>query len=129
MFLDWLIFWSMKYFFEIENWQKYFGCIIIRKEGSNASTTSMYPTLLLNTLYESPVYFWCESFSYTAHTGLCFYDLFHNLWSFLTNCESMECNFVCVQQGMYNLSLAINVHGGGGLITHCMVHFWPSLKN
>jgi hypothetical protein len=35
----------MKYFFEIENWQKYFGFIF--KQGSNASTTSMHPTPLL----------------------------------------------------------------------------------
>jgi hypothetical protein len=34
----------MKYFFEIENWQKYFGFIF--KQGSNASTTSMHPTPL-----------------------------------------------------------------------------------
>jgi hypothetical protein len=31
----------MKYFFEIENWQKYFGFIF--KQGSNVSTTSMHP--------------------------------------------------------------------------------------
>jgi hypothetical protein len=37
----------MKYFFEIENWQKYFGCIYIGEQGSNASTTSMYPTPLI----------------------------------------------------------------------------------
>jgi hypothetical protein len=34
----------MKYYFEIENWQKYFGFIF--KQGSNASTTSMHPTPL-----------------------------------------------------------------------------------
>jgi hypothetical protein len=34
----------MKYFFEIENWRKYFGFIF--KQGSNASTTSMHPTPL-----------------------------------------------------------------------------------
>jgi hypothetical protein len=34
----------MKYFFEIENWQKYFRFIF--KQGSNASTTSMHPTPL-----------------------------------------------------------------------------------
>jgi DNA gyrase inhibitor GyrI len=32
----------MKYFFEIENLQKYFGFIF--KQGSNASTKSMHPT-------------------------------------------------------------------------------------
>jgi hypothetical protein len=35
----------MKYFSEIENWQKYFGCIF--KQGNNASITSMHPTPLL----------------------------------------------------------------------------------
>jgi hypothetical protein len=35
----------MKYFFEIENWQKYFGFIF--KQGSNACTTSMHPTPLI----------------------------------------------------------------------------------
>jgi hypothetical protein len=35
----------MKYFFEIENWQKYIGFIF--KQGSNASTTSMHPTPLV----------------------------------------------------------------------------------
>jgi hypothetical protein len=34
----------MKYFFEIENWQKYFRFIF--KQGSNASTTSMHATPL-----------------------------------------------------------------------------------
>jgi hypothetical protein len=38
----------MKYFFEIENWQKYFGFIF--KQGSNASTTSMHPTPMVITL-------------------------------------------------------------------------------
>jgi hypothetical protein len=40
----------MKYFLEIENWQKYFGCIFRGKQGSNASTTSMYPTPLVERL-------------------------------------------------------------------------------
>jgi hypothetical protein len=40
---------SMKYFFEIENWQKYFGFIF--KQGSNASTTSMHPTPLVSRAY------------------------------------------------------------------------------
>jgi hypothetical protein len=42
----------LKYFFEIENWQKHFGCISIWKQGSNASTTSLYPTPLLQ--YHGP---------------------------------------------------------------------------
>jgi hypothetical protein len=33
--------------FKIEKWQKYFGCISIGKQGSNASITSMYPMPLL----------------------------------------------------------------------------------
>jgi hypothetical protein len=53
MFLDWLIFWSMKYFFEIENWQKYFGFIF--KQGNNASTTSMHPTPLEISLHRKTV--------------------------------------------------------------------------
>jgi hypothetical protein len=46
MFLEWLIFGSTKYFFDIENWQKYFGSISIGNQGSNASTRSIYPTPL-----------------------------------------------------------------------------------
>jgi hypothetical protein len=42
----------MNYFSEIENWQKYFGCISIGKQGSNASTTSLYSMPLLQ--YHGP---------------------------------------------------------------------------
>jgi hypothetical protein len=44
MFLDWWIFWSMKYFIEIENWQKCFGCISI---GRQCFHHIVYPTSLI----------------------------------------------------------------------------------
>jgi hypothetical protein len=44
----------MKYFFEMENWQKYFGLIF--KQGSNASTTSMHPTPLVVASFCLPIW-------------------------------------------------------------------------
>jgi hypothetical protein len=58
----------MKYFFEIENWQKYFSFIF--KQGSNASTTSMHPTPLVLCVLYIALFYTCW-FIHTQLNGSC----------------------------------------------------------